>query len=113
MTARPQQFHLIIPTGSKVVTRHDRRVGVVVHAPATLENAYRVKFADGNDASFRRAELPIFRQDQQIIPDQISDSELYRFVVSHVRLAQVAADFSSCLSWSVRLHYRAPEQEAR
>jgi len=73
-------MHLIIPTGTKVVSRHDRRVGSVVHAPASLDNLYRVRFPDGSEASFRRAELTIFRQDQAAIPDGVPDSELYKFV---------------------------------
>lgn len=73
-------MHLIIPTGTKVVSRHDRRVGFVVHAPASLDNLYRVRFPDGSEASFRRAELTIFREDQAAIPDGVPDSELYRFV---------------------------------
>jgi predicted nucleotidyltransferase len=80
MPTRSQQFHLIIPKGTKVVSRHDRRVGVIVHAPATLENAYRVRFPDGAEASFRRADLTIFRQDQEVIPGQVDHSELDRFV---------------------------------
>jgi len=73
-------MHLIIPTGTKVVSRHDRRVGSVVHVPASLDNLYRVRFPDGSEASFRRAELTIFRQDQAAIPDGVPDSELYKFV---------------------------------
>ena len=73
-------MHLIIPTGTKVVSRHDRRVGSVVHAPASLDNLYRVRFPDGSEASFRRAELTIFRQDQAAILDGVPDSELYKFV---------------------------------
>ena len=73
-------MHLIIPTGTKVVSRHDRRVGSVVHAPASLDNLYRVRFPDGSEASFRRTELTIFRQDQAAIPDGVPDSELYKFV---------------------------------
>jgi len=80
MPTRSQQFHLIIPKGTKVVSRHDRRVGLIVHAPAALENAYRVRFPDGEEASFRRADLTIFRQDQEVIPGQVDHSELDRFV---------------------------------
>ena len=80
MSARSHQIHLVLPTGTKVVTRHRRRVGVVVDAPSALEDAYRVRFPDGTDASFRRAELTIFRQDQALIPGEISNSELYKFV---------------------------------
>ena len=46
-------MHLVIPTGTKVVSRHDRRVGFIVHAPASFDNAYRVRFPDGSEASFR------------------------------------------------------------
>jgi hypothetical protein len=73
-------MHLIIPTGTKVVSRHDHRVGFVVHAPASLDSVYRVRFPDGSEASFRSAELTIFRQDQAAIPDGVADSELYKFV---------------------------------
>src|SRR5947199_6553 len=56
MSAGSQQFHFIIPTGTKVVSRHYRRVGIVVHAPAAMENAYRVRFAEGDEASFFRTQ---------------------------------------------------------
>lgn len=80
MSARSQQFHPVIPIGTTVVRRLDHRVGVIVRLPGTLENAYRVRFPEGDEASFRRAELTIFRQDQEVIPNQGDDSELYRFV---------------------------------
>jgi len=38
-----RQMHLIIPSGTKVVSRHDRRVGFVVHAPASLDGLYRCR----------------------------------------------------------------------
>ena len=75
-----KEFHLIIPTGTKIISRHDRRVGVIVHSSATIENPYRVRFPDGNEASFSRAELTIYRQDQGLSLNQIDDSQLYRFV---------------------------------
>ena len=80
MPVRPQQVHLVIPVGTKVVDRRDRRVGVVVHAPHTPEHAYRVCFPDGRENSFHRADLTIFRQDQALVPDRIDSTELYRFV---------------------------------
>lgn len=81
MPTRVQQVHLVIPTGTKVVSRRDRRVGVVVHAPDAPENGYRVRFPDGAEASFQRADLIIFRQDQALIPNEIPNAELYRFVI--------------------------------
>ena len=64
-----------------MVSRQDRRVGVVAHAPTRLdENLYRVRYPDSSEASFRRAELTIFRQDQANIPGEIPHAELYRFV---------------------------------
>lgn len=80
MPDHPQQFHLVVPTGTKVITRRDRRVGLVVHTPASLENAYRVRFPDGGEESFKRAELSIYRQEQAAIPREISNEELLRFV---------------------------------
>lgn len=73
-------MHIRIPTGTKVVSRHDRRVGFVVHAPTSIDNTYRVRFPDGSEASFRRAELTIFRQDEAAIPGGVPKSELYKFV---------------------------------
>ncbi len=111
MPARFQQFHLIIPTGTKVVSRHDRRVGVVVHAPATLENAYRVRFADGEEASFRRVELTIFRQDQEFVSDQLDHSELYRFVAYSCIVGSTAYGLTTEISDVDRRGFYLPPAE--
>jgi uncharacterized protein len=77
---RSQQIHLVIPVGTKVVSRLDRRVGFVVHTPTDPDHKYRVRFPDGAEGTFHRADLTIFRQDQAAIPAGIAGTELYRFV---------------------------------
>src|SRR2546423_9588793 len=63
--------HLILPVGTQVVALVEVRgahgavvhprgaVGVVVQAPADYWHAYRVRFPDEFEASFRRNELAI------------------------------------------------------
>ncbi len=80
MPVRSPQFHLVIPIGTKVIIRRDRRVGVVAHSPDAPEHTYRVCFPDGAEGSFHRAALTIFRQEQAAIPDGIENAELHRFV---------------------------------
>jgi len=46
------------------------------HSTTRIESAFRMEAK----ASFRRAELTIFRQDQAAIPDGVPDSELYKFI---------------------------------
>jgi len=78
--ARSQQIHLVIPVGTKVVSRHHGSVGVITHAPSALEHAYRVRFPDGTEGSFHRKDLTILRQDQAVVPGGIHSAELRRFV---------------------------------
>lgn len=80
MPVRDQQIHLIIPAGTKVVSRTDGRVGVVVHSPASLEHTYRVRFAEGTESSYSRQELTIYRQDQSLIPGGANPADLFKFV---------------------------------
>src|ERR1700687_1886843 len=37
---RPKQVHIVIPEGTKVLTRPGGRVGIVVHAPVDPEHNY-------------------------------------------------------------------------
>jgi hypothetical protein len=76
----PSQPHLVIPVGTKVLTRAGSRVGVVTHAPAAPEHGYRVRFADGKAASFRRNELTIFKHTDAELPDSPDPASLRRFV---------------------------------
>jgi hypothetical protein len=74
------QFHGAIPVGTKVLTRGDGLVGVVVHAPSSPEHGYRVRFAQGAEESFRRNELTIFKQAEASIPGA-GEVDLYPFVI--------------------------------
>jgi hypothetical protein len=75
------QLHFVIPTGTKVVTKPRGRVGVVAHAPTTPEHSYRVRFADGPEESFRRADLTIFKHLQSGVPGKPDSTDLLRFVI--------------------------------
>src|SRR5229473_485273 len=61
-------------------SRDVRRVGVVVHSPIVPEHIYRVRFTDGVEESFRRADLTIFRQLQREVPGAPDAIDLYKFV---------------------------------
>ena len=78
---REKQVHIVIPEGTKVLTRSGGRVGVVSHAPSTPEHNYRVRFADGAEESFRRADLTIFKHVQAEVPGGPDSTDLYRFVI--------------------------------
>src|SRR4051812_14369919 len=95
----------ILPVGTQVVARvevkgtdgkpvHPRgAVGVVIQAPADYWHSYRVRFPDGFEASFRRAELAILSQYKQgaigadarpvvaSAGDPLVEYDLYRFVI--------------------------------
>jgi predicted nucleotidyltransferase len=78
---REKQLHLVIPEGTKVLTRPGGRVGIVAHAPDAPEHNYRVRFADGPEETFRRADLSIFKHVQAEVPGGPDSGDLYRFVV--------------------------------
>lgn len=80
MLHRPEQFHLVFPAGTKVLTRREGRVGVVLHSPSSPEHTYRVRFPDGVEESYRRSELTIYKHDQNTVPAQVESSDLLRFV---------------------------------
>lgn len=80
MVQRSKQFHLVIPVGTKVLTRRDQRVGVVVHSPASLEYAYRIRFPDGTEGSHQRSDLTIYKHEQNTVPNNVGPSELLHFV---------------------------------
>jgi hypothetical protein len=75
------QLHLVIPAGTKVLTRPRGRVGVVTHAPAAPEHGYRVRFPDGPEETFVRADLTIFKHVQAEVPAGPDSAALYRFVI--------------------------------
>jgi len=76
-----KQIHLVIPAGTKVLTRIGGRVGIVVHTPAAPEHGYRVRFADGKQDSYRRSELSIFKHTDAEVPDGPDAAALQRFVI--------------------------------
>ena len=73
--------HFVLPVGTKVLTRPDARIGVVTHAPAALEHAYRVRFADGEEDTYRRTDLQIFKHADAEIPGGPDAQSLHRFVI--------------------------------
>jgi len=77
---REKELHIVIPVGTKVLTRPGGRVGVVAHSPNAPEHNYRVKFTDGVEESFHRADLTIFRQLQREVPGAPDSTDLYKFV---------------------------------
>lgn len=74
------QPHLILPPGTKVLTRPGGQVGVVTQAPAEVGQPYTVKFADGPEQNFLRTELSIFKHDDAEIPGAPAAADLYRYV---------------------------------
>jgi hypothetical protein len=76
-----EPLHLVIPTGTKVLTRADGRVGIVVHAPAAPEHGYRVRFADGEENSYRRNQLTIFKHTDAEVPGGPAAATLHQFVI--------------------------------
>ena len=76
-----KQIHLVIPVGTKVITRVGGLVGLVVHAPGAPEHAYRVRFTDGLEDSFRRHEITIFKHHDAEIPSDVDATDLHRFVI--------------------------------
>lgn len=76
-----ERVHIVIPEGTKVLTRPGGRVGVVAHAPSAPEHGYRVRFANGNEESFRRADLTIFKHVHAEVPGGPDSADLYKFVI--------------------------------
>jgi hypothetical protein len=78
---RENQLHIVIPQGTKVLTRTGGRVGVVAHSPAAPDHSYRVRFVDGVEESFRRADLSIFKHTQGEVPGAPDSVDLHKFVI--------------------------------
>lgn len=78
---RGNQLHLVIPEGTKVLTKSGGRVGVVSQVPDAPEHSYRVRFLDGAEESFCRTDLAIFKHVQADVPCGTATADLYRFVV--------------------------------
>jgi hypothetical protein len=78
------QPHLVIPVGTKVLARNQSasngRVGVVSHTPGSPEHAYRVRFAEGDEGTFHRTNLTIFKHADAEVPGGPEPASLFRFV---------------------------------
>ena len=81
MLQRPKQIHIVIPPGTKVLVRRDKRVGIVLDSPAIPEQPYRVRFADGAEERHRRSDLTIYKHEQTAVPNEVDQTALLRFVV--------------------------------
>lgn len=88
--------HLIIPTGTQVVSRVEVRdaagalvcpvgaTGVVVRSPADATHSYRVHLPDGAEVSLRRAQLTIRKHSQREDLDAIGAATDERELYDHV-----------------------------
>ncbi len=92
---REQQVRLVIPEGTKVLTRPSGRVGIVSHAPSAPEHSYRVRFADGPEQTFHRADLAIFKHVQAEVPGGPDPTDLYRFVIYRCVVGSTAYGLSN------------------
>ncbi|MFB8795381.1 MAG: nucleotidyltransferase domain-containing protein [Microcoleus sp.] len=98
----PQNFNLIIPAGTQIVTKIEVKnpatneswkqglVGVIVQSPTDNSHAYLVKLPDGTEVSLRRHELSIRKQFQSeglqsrgdfLAEYNLYDSVIYRCIV--------------------------------
>jgi uncharacterized protein len=88
------QHGLILPTGTRVVTRREIRtatgelvcpmgaMGIIVKAPADSTHSYRVRLPSGAEVALRRQDLALFTRFQER-GIQLGDEELdlYRYVI--------------------------------
>ncbi|HXS98113.1 MAG TPA: nucleotidyltransferase domain-containing protein [Candidatus Limnocylindrales bacterium] len=81
MAISDTQPQLVLPQGTKVLTRVGGSVGVISHSPDAPGHNYRVRFADGREATFKRADLSIFRHAQAEIPASYEQADLYSCVI--------------------------------
>lgn len=92
---KEQNFNLIIPTGTQVVTLIDVKalasptqnilrgsVGEIVSSPKDNFHSYRVRFTDGNEAMLRRSEFAIKKHYQKIeMLSAMNDLNLDEYVI--------------------------------
>src|SRR5262249_25715937 len=86
--------NLVVPEGTKVLTRSGGRVGVIVHTPDSPDHRYRVRFPDGGQETFKRADLTIFKHAQAETPGAPDTTELLRFVLSRCVVGSTAYGLS-------------------
>jgi hypothetical protein len=79
----------ILSAGTQVVVRVAAEehpagaVGIIVRAPVDDEHAYRVRFPDGRESSFRRDELTVRKEFQRegLAPGALDEDDLRRHVI--------------------------------
>jgi predicted nucleotidyltransferase len=99
--------HVILPTGTQVVTRTALArsggaerprgaVGVVVRAPRDHQHGYRVRFPDGDEATLKRVDFAVRRQalreGLEDVLDPMAEHDLYDYVVLRVVIGSRAYD---------------------
>ena len=93
----PSQLHLILPTGTQVVTRVEIKdvagqvlcsrgaVGEIIKPPDDGSHSYRVRFVNGVEAALHRHEITIRKQYQQAAAQPgeeiFGEHDLYEFVI--------------------------------
>jgi predicted nucleotidyltransferase len=70
----------------------------VAHAPADAEKSYAVRFAEGAEESFGRADLSIFKHVQAEVPGGADPHDLYRFVIYRCVVGSTAYGLSQEVS---------------
>lgn len=106
--------HLIIPTGTQVVSRVEVRdaagtivcpvgaTGVVVRSPGDATHSYRVRLPDGAEVSLRRPQLTIRklaqREDLDALGAARAERELYDYVVYRCVLGSHAYGLANAAS---------------
>jgi uncharacterized protein len=96
-TQTTRSTHLIIPTGTRVVSRVEVRdaagdvvcplgaAGVIVRSPEDDTHSYRVRLPDGREISLRRTELSIRKhvqqEDLEVVAEVRGDHDLYEHVI--------------------------------
>lgn len=90
------QPHLVVPLGTRVVTRIEVRadserahrpvgsVAEIVGLPADALHRYRVRFADGAEAGLRRKDFSLlghYKTEEAGLPHPLSEQDLTPFII--------------------------------
>lgn len=94
--APTRQAHLVVPLGTRIVTRVEVRVDAgrahrpvgavaeIVGLPADELHRYRVRFADGAEGFLRRKDFSLlghYKADEAGLPHPLSDQDLSPFII--------------------------------
>jgi predicted nucleotidyltransferase len=99
--------NFIIPVGSQVVLRYDRRVpgtndvkpvgtvGEVIESPDSNDRAYHVRFLDGTSFTFKFGELLVRRGDHTVEATGTAGPDVSQFVIYRVMIGSRAFGLST------------------